>query len=673
MRIIASSLLLFITAFAHETTTLEPIQVTGHQVNLLGESLSASEGIVGEAEIEQRPLLRTGEILEFVPGMVVTQHSGTGKANQYFLRGFNLDHGTDFATYIDGMPLNMRTHGHGQGYTDLNFIIPETISYIDYAKGSYRGDSGDFSAAGSARFFLKDQGDSEIILSYGEYNYLRGVGIMSVDAGSGSLYGAIEHNSYEGPWSDINEDIAKTSALLRYSQPINDYNTNITLMAYDNSWNAADQIPQRAVDSGLIDTYGSINTDAGGESSRYSISASLQGNGLKASAYALRYDLDLISDFTYFLEDPINGDEFQQVDKRNIYGADAEYLFYTHSGDIHWTHQVGTQLRYDDIDEVGLYRTSSRKRIETIRNDAVQEASAGFYWQSEGALSEKFSMTVALRYDHYFVDVDAHRQANSGTADEGIFSPKFSLTYAFNPAWEGYMSIGDGFHSNDARGATISIDPVSGESATPVDLLVKTRGGEIGARYYNANNMHLSLALWALDIDSELLYIGDAGTTEANRASRRYGVEFSGYYWFGDDLSADLELAYSHARFSEDDHEEGNHIEGSLPFVASAGVTYAPEQGLFGTLKMRHFGERTLDSHNNKHSDTSTLVNASVGYKTGHWKLWLELLNMFDSQDHDIDYYYASRLDNEPSEGVEDIHFHPLEPRMIRGGVSYRF
>jgi outer membrane receptor protein involved in Fe transport len=674
MRLTTASLLLIATVLtAEEAVTLGSIEVNGHRQNILGKSLSASEGIVGSKEIEQRPLLRTGEVLEFIPGMVVTQHSGTGKANQYFLRGFNLDHGTDFATYLEGMPLNMRTHGHGQGYTDLNFIIPETIESIRYSKGSYSADSGDFSAAGSAHFSLKNNSESEVILTYGEYNYLRAVGIVSEELGNGKFYGALEYNSYDGPWSDINEDINKISTLLRYTTSLGAYSANFTLMAYDNSWNAADQIPQRAVNAGLIDTYGSIDEDAGGESSRYSLSASLKGNGLKANIYAVTYDMDLISNFTYLLEDPINGDEFEQVDKRSIYGMDADYMLEEEINDIYVMQNFGTQFRYDDISEVGLYHTDGAQRLGTIRDDSVKEASLALYSQTQAMLSDALTLTLGLRYDHYFVDVDAQLEANSGKDDAGIFSPKLNLIYELSNSFETYLSAGDGFHSNDARGATISIDPLSSEAANKVDMLVKTRGGELGFRYYDKDAMHLSLALWALDIDSELLYVGDAGTTEANRASRRYGVELSAYYWINDSFSADLELAYNHARFKEDDTEEGNYIEGSLPFVAAAGISYAAQSGVFGSLRMRHFGKRTLDSDNKERSDPSTLLNASAGYKFKNFKLWMEILNILDSKDHDIDYFYASRLDGEAADGVEDLHYHPLEPRMIRGGISYSF
>lgn len=373
-------------------------------------------------------------------------------------------------------------------------------------------------------------------------------------------------------------------------------------MAYDNGWNAADQIPRRAVTSGLIDTYGSLDNDAGGESNRYSLSASLQGNGFETHLYAVRYGLDLFSDFTYYLDDSVNGDEFEQVDKRSIFGGDARYGFAHDLGGVRWHQHIGTQLRYDDIDEVGLYHTAARRRLAAVRSDAVKEGSAGFYWQGRGMLNDALTLTgAALRSLFRRCGCAACFQWRHGR--RGILSPKFNLIYALNDDWETYLSAGEGFHSSDARGATIAIDPASGEAATPVDLLVKTRGGEIGVRYYDAEAIHLSLALWALDIDSELLYVGDAGTTEANRASRRYGAEFSGYYWIGEALGADLELAFSHARFKEDDAEEGDYIEGSLPFVAAAGLTYAPAQGVFGALRMRHFGARTLDGTNDHRSD----------------------------------------------------------------------
>lgn len=665
--------------FAHEEPdvndeSLDPVVIEGHRTNLIGESVSASEGVVTQAEIATRPMLRTGEMLEFVPGMVVTQHSGTGKANQYFLRGFNLDHGTDFNTSIDGMPVNMRTHGHGQGYTDINFIIPETLQSIEYRKGPYYAEIGDFSGAGAALFTTRNKVERPMLsLGLGEDGYGRLFAMGDTPVADGNLLMAVEAQRYDGPWTDIEEDLDKLNTVISYSRPLRDGTLKLCFMGYDNSWNSADQIPQRAVDSGLIDELGSLDTTVGGESSRYSLSGSWQNRLWAISAYTISYDLDLWSNFTYFLDDPVRGDQFQQVDDRRIHGFDiSRHLHGTLAG-ITINQQLGGGLRYDDIDDVALLRTRARQPFDTVRRDEVQELSAAVYWQGEAQLSEQLTTRAGLRYDHYDVEVDSDLAANSGDANDGIVSPKLSLTWQLSPRTETYLSAGRGFHSNDARGTTIQIDPAAGTPADQVDLLVRSQGYETGLRFYDAERINLSVALWQLELDSELLFVGDAGNTEASRASKRYGLELAGYYWFGQDLSLDLELAWTRSRFTEDEPGEGDHIDGSLPFVGSAGISYQPNQGWNGALRVRHFGERTLDSFDSVNSDSTTVTNLALGYRWQQWSLNLDALNLLDSDDHDIDYFYASRLAGEPAAGVEDIHFHPIEPRTLRVTAAYLF
>jgi hypothetical protein len=295
---------------AHDEVLLEEIVVDGRQINLIGEAVSASEGVVGQSEINLRPLARTGEVLELIPGMVVTQHSGSGKANQYFLRGFNLDHGTDFATFVDGMPINMRSHGHGQGYTDLSFLIPEVIGKMTYRKGAYYADIGDFSGAGGVRIDTAEQLQSDLVgLGYGENGYQRGLVLSDFELGGGNILVAIEHHRYDGPWTDIDEDVGKTNVLLKHSRPLSDGRISIALMGYDNSWNSADQIATRALERVIIDELGSIDETVGGESSRYSLSVNAQNGAWKGSAYVIDYKLNLWSNFTYFLDDETNGDQ----------------------------------------------------------------------------------------------------------------------------------------------------------------------------------------------------------------------------------------------------------------------------------------------------------------------------------------------------------------------------
>lgn len=583
--------------------SIETIVVEGRKINLVGEAVSASQGVVGQQEIALRPLLRSGEILEMVPGMVVTQHSGTGKANQYFLRGFNLDHGTDFATSLDGMPLNMRTHGHGQGYTDLNPVIPEAVESISYQKGSYYAEVGDFSGAGGAQIkTLSQVGKGQLELTGGEDNYLRLMALDSLSTGEGNLLYALELNGYDGPWSDIKEDMEKRNLMLRYSQPVMGGMGTLSLMAYDNQWNSADQIPARAVTTGLISDLGSLDDTVGGDSSRYSLSASWQDDSLALSAYAIRYDLDLWSNFTYFLDDPENGDQFQQVDERWIYGGRGEYAMTSTLFGLPTTNRIGGELRYDDIDEVGLYRSVARQSLGAIRSDSVDELSAGLYWENQLSLTEKLRSIVGMRYDYFDFDVSSRigeninsvdLSPNSGSADDGLISLKASLIYTLDEVWEVYGSIGQGFHSNDARGVTTVVDPADGVAVSPVDPLVKSLGYEVGVRGFWQDRLNTSIALWALDLDSELLFVGDAGTTEASRESERRGIEFTAYYSLTDTWTLDMEYAWTDAEFT-DSAPEGSDIPGAIEQVLQAGISADLESGWFGSLRLRYFGERPL-------------------------------------------------------------------------------
>lgn len=505
---------------------IEKLTVYGHRDGLIGESISASSGIIGQGEIEERPMLRSSEMLELIPGMAVTQHSGSGKANQYFIRGFNLDHGTDFATSIDGMPINMRSHGHGQGYTDLNFIIPETISSISYQKGAYDASQGDFSAAGSANFFIADNlKHQQVELSFGEDNYRRGVVLGSTDLESGKLIAGAEWQGYAEPWDNIDENVNKKNALLRYVTNVFSGDLSITAMAYDNTWNSADQIPQRAINQGLISELGSLDTTLGGSSSRYSLSTNWQGKHVKANAYIINYDLNLYSNFSYFLNDPVNGDQFNQQDSRVISGGSLSYQFDSFSFAIPIQHTVGLELRNDNIDNVGLYNTVAKNYLSTVRQDSVNETSYSSYWQSKLTLNPQLEATVGIRYYYFDVNVNSNNSSNSGSASDDLVSFKGSLNYLINDSFAAYANWGQSFHSNDARGATINIDPVSLTETEKVDLLVKSEGAEIGIRFFDQQNFNVSTALWWLTLDSELLFIGDAGNTEASDASTRYGLE----------------------------------------------------------------------------------------------------------------------------------------------------
>jgi len=658
-----------------EDEVLEEVLVEGRRQVLVGEARSASEGVIGQDDLEFRPLLRPGDVLEAVPGLIVTQHSGSGKSNQMFLRGFNLDHGTDFATWFDGMPVNLRTHGHGQGYTDINFVIPETIRTIDFVKGPYHAELGDFSSAGGAHFRTFDRYErNEVRIGLGENGFGRVLALGGADVGAGHLSGALEGQVYDGPWTDIDEDVEKINALLRYSGGDDERSWRITGMYYDNTWNSADQIPARAVEQGIIDEFGSIDTTLGGETHRGSLSASYthehEDHRTEWNAYVIDYALDLWSNFTYLLDDPVNGDQFQQVDDRTIYGGSYNRFWVT-GAEEHFHHTLGAEFRYDDISEVGLLRTQQRNFLSTVRLDSVDQASVGLFYELAWYFTDRWRSVLGIRGDYYWFDVTSDIPVNSGDDSDGIVSPKASLIYALSDDTELYISGGFGFHSNDARGTTITIDPGSGEPVDQVDPLVRSEGAEIGIKTVWLDSWNSSLALWYLELDSELLFVGDAGTTEASGASRRVGVEFNNFWAINDIWALEADFAWTDAEFKDAPGEE--EIPGAIPFVATGALTAAYPGGWFGQFRVRYFSEYPLIEDDSVESEGSTMANLALGWSGENWRVQLDVLNLFDSNDRDIEYFFASRLPGEPLVGVEDVHYHVFEPRQFRAHVSYRF
>lgn len=655
---------------------IQKVKVTGHYDNAVGTSDAASQGTITADLIANRPALRTGELLEFVPGMIVTQHSGDGKANQYFLRGFNLDHGTDFATFVDGMPVNMRSHAHGQGYSDLNFLIPELVQRIDYKKGTYFANEGDFASAGAAHIRLADSLPQGVAsLSLGSYGYERAVLADSMKAADGTLLYGLEVNRNNGPW-ETPERVRKISGTLRYSVGTADDGYSITGMAYHNSWNSTDQIPLRAVQSGLIDRFGSIDPTDGGASSRYSLSYAMRkrsDNGVfEMDAFLLHSSLDLFSNFTYVLANPDQGDQFNQSERRNMAGVNLAQSWVSTIGGFDTRNKIGLQTRFDRLSPVGIYDTVARVRTDTIREDRVRESSAGVYAENVVQWAPWFRSIAGIRYDAYRFNVASSIDGDSGKASDHIVSPKLSLIFGPWDKTEYFLNYGKGFHSNDARGTTQTRLP-DGSASSPVTPLVPTRGGELGLRTEIVPGLQSSLALWRLDINSELLFVGDAGETEPSRSSRRTGIEWNNHYIAAPWLLFDLDLAASRARYTQDD-PVGNYIPGSLDRVLSFGVTVSDLGRWYGGFDLRHFGPRPLIEDNSVRSASTTLAYARLGYKVNpSTKLTLDVFNLFDKRASDIDYYYQSRLRGEVAEGINDVHFHPVEPRSMRLTLAHSF
>lgn len=662
---------------------VQQIVVEGSRDNGVGIADSATQGTVTAKQLENRPLLRTGELLETVPGVIVTQHSGDGKANQYFARGFNLDHGTDFRTTVLGMPVNMPSNAHGQGYSDLNFVIPELVKTIQYKKGTYYAEEGDFSAAGAAvidYFRTLDQGLFSVEL--GQHNYRRTVVADSIAMGPGDLLYAFEAAGNDGPWTNP-ESYKRFNGVLSYSWKAGSDAFRVAAMAMQSSWNSTDQVPQRAIASNRVDRFGAIDPTDGGDTARYSLSAEWtrrHDDGItRANTYFVKSRLNLLSNFTYALNDPINGDQFQQSEQRRISGFNAEHTFFHNIGRFEAETTAGLQFRQDMLSPLALYATAARQRLSTTREDDVTERATALFVTNTTRWLPWFRTVTGLRSDWYDFDVESSNPANSGKVSASILSPKFSSIFSLSRNAELYLNWGKGFHSNDARGITTRVDPktglavdTDGNPIIPATPLVKAIGKEVGLRLSGLlSRLQTSLSIWQLDLASELVFAGDAGTTEASRPSHRNGIELANYYVPAKGWIIDADIAWSRAHFT-DNNTAGPYIPGAVDHTASVGVS--GEYGKWsGGLRLRYFGGRALVEDNSVRSSSSTLVNAKLGYAIRKdVKLTVDVLNLLNRQVSDIDYFYQSRLAGE-AVPVNDIHTHPAEPRTMRVGVVMKF
>jgi outer membrane receptor protein involved in Fe transport len=666
-------------AAATETAAVQRIDITAprHYDNAVGTSDAASQGTIRSDLLKSRPALRPGELLEFVPGVIVTQHSGDGKANQYFLRGFNLDHGTDFATSIGGMPVNMPTHGHGQGYTDLNFLMPELVDRIDYRKGPYFARNGDFSAAGSADIVYRRSFEQPFgQLTLGQNGFQRAVaGGSTTVLGDKLLLGAIEVMHNDGPWT-LAEHLKKVNAVLSLSAGSSERGWSASLMGYDASWDSTDQVPQRAIDSGRIGRFDAIDPTDGGNTSRYSLSGEWHersaSGGTHVSAYLMRYELQLFSNFTYALD---HGnpqlDQFEQSDQRTVFGLQA-------SRD--WQHELlgrssrteaGVQLRNDRI-HVGLFDTTARRRTNTTRDDRVNQTGIGMYAENGIEWAPWLRTVLGLRADHYRFKVQSDLAANSGRETATKVSPKFSAIFGPWNKTELFLNAGRGFHSNDARGTTTRIDPKTGEPAQPVPGLVASKGWELGARTEALPGLQSSVALWELRSDSELVYVGDAGATEEGPPSRRRGLEWNNRWIPVPWLLVDADLAWTRARFVVPSGE-GSRIPGAVDRVGSLAVSLRDIGPWSASLQWRYLGPRALVEDNSQRAGGTTLTNLRVTRNFGkNVELTLDVFNLLNRKVNDIEYFYESRLPWE-AEPVEGRHVHPAEPRTARITLLARF
>ncbi len=642
---------------------LEEVIVFGRATRLLGAADAATEGSVGGADLLVRPMLKVAELLEAVPGMVAVQHSGSGKANQYFLRGFNLDHGTDFTTYVDGFPLNLRSHGHGQGYLDVNGLLPEIVERIDYRKGPYRADVGDFSLAAASFITTIDRLDESFVsLESGQYGWQRLAAGGSADLNGGSLTAIGEVKSYDGPWA-LHEGLEHTSVWAKYLRPTAFGDLAVTLSGYEGDWHPTEQIPERAIGSSACpDAFCAIDPSADGNTSRWIANVALNGDTWQANAYYQAYDWFMQSNPTYDFQ-------INQFDKRSTVGGRYDRLIYAGAS---LEVDAGAEFRYDDIGPVGLDQFDGGAFVDNISRNDIEETSWSAYVEADWAVTDRVRLLGGLRADYYDFDVTATSLSSfEGSATDSQVSPKVGLAFALSDTAELYGNWGKGFHSNDARGVVNALDPVPG--------LSEGTGYEAGARI-EAGNFTFTAAYWWLDQDSELIFVGDSNSVEPKGASERDGYELTMFWRPFDWLGIDAVYTGSDARYVA--NPDGQFVEQAVEHAGQFGIS-AVRDRWEASMRVRYLGPYTMVADNSQRVGGQVGVNLRGAYTFGKAQVYAEVINVFDDDSKDIVYWYEAYVSGFDPPGLtsEDIDCgvtncrisRAREPRTLRFGVKYRF
>lgn len=642
-----------------DATGKDDIVVFGRGEAKIGTATTASEGTISGADLLVRPLLRTAELLEAVPGMIAAQHSGSGKANQYFLRGFNLDHGSDFSTYIDGVQMNFRTHGHGQGYLDLNGLIPETIAREDFRKGPYRADGGDFAMAGAAYMSTIEKFDRPwISAEIGSYSHRRVAAGGTVQGlAGGDLTAVAEFRVYDGPWQQP-ERLRHYAGFLKYEKQLAFGELEITIHGYRGTWQPTEQIPERIIGSLVCpNQFCSPDPTATGETTRIIGNAKLSDMGWRVNAYAQYYDWNMFSNPEYADATGASA-QIHQVDRRAVYGLTGEKDWKVSD----WLDvTVGTENRYDDIQRVGVRHTDARVLVNSLGLYTVEEASASLYGSATWRPIDGLRLIGGLRGDYYHFSVRA-RDAEAAALGEGsgsatIFSPRIQAAYRIGEHVELYASWGRGFHSNDVRGAV---------TTTPVPVLVSGTGKELGARV-QFSKFNLTATYWWLDLGSELRFVGDSNAVEPTSASKRHGYEIVAFWRPLPWLALDANYTASKARY-----DNGDYIPNAFENAASAGISIV--QGPWqASIRLRHLGPYPLLEDNSQRDKGSNVVNLRGARKFGAFEVYGEALNLFNSRDKDIAYWYQSYIPSVDPAPVEGRLSRVVEPLTLRAGVKVYF
>ncbi|AUX29343.1 MULTISPECIES: TonB-dependent receptor [Sorangium] len=667
----------------------EPIEVTVHAEKPGSEA--ASRVSVGHRELELRPRLRPGDILESVPGLFAVQHAGGGKANQYFLRGFDADHGTDVAFFVDGVPVNLVSHGHGHGFTDLYFMIPELVIGLDGYKGPYYANIGDFGTAGAVNLrFAEKLDESTAQLSVGQYGILRGLVIASPELGDEwRAVAAAEVYRNDGPFQSP-ERLKRFNVFLRATRDLGSTGkVQATWMSYGSTWYGSGQIPARAVcgegeQGGLnpppsafgqpcIDHFGAVDPTEGGSTARHmaSVSASTawRDADLSAMAYFLRYRFTLYSNFTFFAEDPVHGDQIEQNDDRTVLGADFRFRKQIEHRGARFTTSLGAQIRADAIDK-SLHHDEARERLEERDRTHVDEGQIGVYVEQDARLRRWLRLVLGVRGQWIDVNVDDLREDLEGTGNRSSGArgqmqllPKLSAIVSPAVGLDLFAHYGRGFHSNDARGAVL------GQGAAT--LITPAKGYEVGARVAPVRGLSLSAAGFLLDLDSELVWSGDAGVTEASGETRRYGIEMGARYRLGSWLFADVDATFTRARFRAN-AGNGSAVALAPTRTLTAGIGVRRAFGAFtpfAALRVKAIGARPATEDESLTAEGFTVVDANAGLRWRNVEAAVDIQNLFDATWREVQFASDSRLPYEPA-AVTGIHYSPGWPFTAIGRAT---
>ncbi len=624
-------------------------------------------------DIKTSPVKSSQEILRKIPGLIIGQHAGGGKAEQIFLRGFDIDHGTDIAIDVDGMPVNMVSHAHGQGYADMHFIIPETIDNLDFGKGAYYANKGNFNTAGYVDIRTKKTiDDNMILLEAGQFNTIRALNMFKIlDAENSDAYIASELMLSDGVF-DSPQNFNRINIMGRYNfNNYKDQEFNLAISHFQSKWDASGQVPQRAIDQGLIGRFGAIDDTEGGNTSRTNIWVNHnkqldEHSKVKSSAYVSKYDFELFSNFTFFLEDPVNADQIRQYENRTIIGGKTafEHSFHLEDHDAQLKYELGVGFRYDDVNDVQLSRTQNRKTLlERLAYGNVDELNA-FSHANLTYKKKKWTFNPGLRLDYFTFDYEDLLTTTYDSKSENkiLLSPKLNIIYSASSNTQLFLKTGLGYHSNDSRVVTAN----RGEKILPTAF-----GADIGTILKPMDRLVINAAFWTLFLQQEFVYVGDAGIVEPSGKTARYGVDFGLRYQITDEVFFNTDINYAHARSTEDPDGE-NYIPLAPDLTSSGGINFRDLGKFSGGLSYRYIKDRPANEDNSIVAEGYFITDLNLNYNHKNWTFGVVVENLFDSEWNETQFATESRLLNEPNP-VEEIHFTPGSPFFLRGKVSVKF